>query len=73
MRCGFSFEENFPSRREVSRDVELYEMEDPMLGAPSRTVENGEEILLSPGDSGSDFLNHGLDLLDTDSQDPLMR
>ena len=44
-----------------------------MLGAPSRPVENGEEILLSPGDSGSDLLNHGLDLLDTDSQDPLMR
>lgn len=32
----------------------------------------GEEILLPPGDSGSYVLNHGLDPVDTDSQDPLM-
>ena len=40
---GF-LEEDFPSRGEVTREVELYEMEDLLKGAPSSLVEN-EEII----------------------------
>lgn len=41
--------ENFPSKGDVRRELELYEMGDPVECAPSHLVENGEEILLPPG------------------------
>ncbi|CAL5374326.1 unnamed protein product [Camellia sinensis] len=61
-------EEDFPSRGEVTREVEFYEMEDLLEGAPSSLVENEEIIPQAPRDSGSDLLTHGLDPMDEDSQ-----
>ncbi|KAI8529905.1 hypothetical protein RHMOL_Rhmol11G0011100 [Rhododendron molle] len=46
-------------------------MGNPTEGTPNHPVENGEEILLAPGDSGNDLLNHGLDPIAMNSQDPL--
>ena len=62
-------EEDFPSRGEVTRDVELHEMEDLLEGTPSSLVENEEIIFQAPRDSGSDLPARGLDPMDEDSQD----
>jgi hypothetical protein len=48
-------ENKFPSRGEIDKDLTLYEMMDPNEGAPSSLVENQEEILETPRDSGSDL------------------
>ena len=66
-------EEDFPSRGEVTREVELYEMEDLLEGAPSSLVENEEIIPQPPRDSGSDLPANGLDPMDEDSQDSQLR
>jgi hypothetical protein len=51
----------------------LYEMMDPNEGTPSSLVENQEEILETPRDSGSDLQSSGSALLEEDSQQPQPR
>jgi transposase InsO family protein len=63
-------ENEFPSRGEVDKDLTLYEMMDPNEGAPSSLVENQEEILETPRDSGSDLQPSGSAPLEEDSQQP---
>jgi hypothetical protein len=60
-------ENEFPSRSEVDKDLTLYEMMDPNEGVPSSLVENHEEILETPRDSGSDLQPSGSAPLEEDS------
>ena len=66
-------ENEFPSRGEVDKDLTLYEMMDPNEGAPSSLIENQEEILETPRDSGSDLQPSGSAPLEEDSQQPQPR
>ena len=66
-------EEDFLSRDEVCRDVELYKMQDPQEDTPGSLVENEEVIPQAPRGNGSDLLNHGLGPTDKDLQDSQMR
>ncbi|XP_028059899.1 uncharacterized protein LOC114263534 [Camellia sinensis] len=66
-------EEDFSSKGEVTKDVELYKMEDLLEGAPSSLVENEEIIPQAPRESGSDLPAHGLEPTDKDSQDSQLR
>ena len=63
-------ENEFPSRGEIDKDLTLYEMIDLNEGAPSSLVENQEEILETPRDSGSDLQPSGSTPLEEDSQQP---
>ena len=37
-------EKDFPNRGEVRKEIDLYEIEDPDIGAPSSSNENVKEI-----------------------------
>ena len=52
---GF-LKEDFPTRGEMDKDFQFYEMEDPKYGAISHSVEELEETLNLSGNSGSDFV-----------------
>ena len=47
-------ESEFPNIGEVEKNLTLYEMMDQEVGAPSRLVEDKEEIPETPKDNGSD-------------------
>ena len=47
-------EEDFPNKREIRKEIDLYETEDPDIGTPSSLNENVEEISQSLGDNRSD-------------------
>ena len=49
-------EEDYPTRGEIEKDFQFYEMEDPNNGAPSHSVEGLEETLNLLENSGSDFV-----------------
>ena len=49
-------EEDYPTRGEIEKDFQFYEMEDPDNGAPSYSVEGLEETLNLPKNSRSDFV-----------------
>ena len=49
-------EKDYPTRGEIEKDFQFYEMEDPDNGAPSHSVEGLEETLNLPENSGSDFV-----------------
>uniref|UniRef100_A0A2N9GE70 CCHC-type domain-containing protein n=1 Tax=Fagus sylvatica TaxID=28930 RepID=A0A2N9GE70_FAGSY len=66
-------ENEFPSRGDVDKDLTLYKMMDPNEDAPSSLVENQEEILETPRDSGSDLQPNGSAPLEEDSQQPQPR
>jgi hypothetical protein len=66
-------ENEFPSRGEVDKDLTLYEIMDPNEGAPSSLVENQEEILETPRDSGRDLQPSESASLEEDSQQPQPR
>jgi hypothetical protein len=63
-------ENEFLSRGEVDKDLTLYEMIDPNEGGPSSLVENQEEILETPRDSGSDLQLSGSAPLEENLQQP---
>lgn len=52
-------EDEFPTRGEVERNLEFYETMDREKSAPSRLVENDEEIPQTPRDNGSDLPRSG--------------
>jgi hypothetical protein len=66
-------EDEFPTRGEVYRNLELYETMDREDGALSRLVENEEEIPQTPRDNWSDLLPSGSIPLEVDSQQPQLR
>ena len=49
-------EEDYPTRGEINKDFQFYEMEDPDNGAPSHSVEGLEETLNLSKNNGSDFV-----------------
>ena len=49
-------EEDYPTRGEIEKDFQFYEMEDPDNGAPSYSVKGLEETLNLLENSGSDFV-----------------
>ena len=49
-------EEDYPTRGEIEKDFQFYEMEDPDNGAPSHSVEGLEETFNLPENSGSDLV-----------------
>ena len=49
-------EEDYPTRGEIDKDFQFYEMEDPDYGAPSHSIEGLEETLNPPKNSGSDYV-----------------
>ena len=63
-------ESEFPNKCEVEKNLTLYEMMDQEGSAPSRLVEDKEEIPKTPGDSGSDSQPSGSTPLEVDPQQP---
>jgi len=63
-------ESEFPNIGEVEKNLNLYEMMDQEGGAPSRLIEDKEEILETPRDSGSDSQPSGSTPLEVDPQQP---
>ena len=55
-------EEDYPTRGEIDKDFQFYEMEDLEYGTPSHLVEGLEETLNPSENSGRDFV---LDLTPT--------
>ena len=49
-------EENFPMRGEIDKDFQFYEMKDLEYGALSHSVEELEETLNPPRNSGNNFV-----------------
>ena len=49
-------EEDYPTRWEIEKDFQFYEMEDPDYGAPSHLVKGLEETLNLSENGGSDFV-----------------
>ena len=49
-------EEDYPTRGEIDKDFQFYEMKDPDYGAPSHLVEKLEETFNHPKKSGSDYV-----------------
>ena len=66
-------ESEFPNIGEVEKNLTLYEMMDQEVGAPSRLVEDKEEIPETPRDSGSDSQPSGSTPLEVDPQQPQPR
>ena len=66
-------EGEFPKKSEVEKNLTLYEMMDQEGGIPSRLVEDNEEILETPRDSGSDSQPSGSTPLEVDPQQPQPR
>ena len=48
--------EDYPTRDEIEKDFQFYEMKGPNNGTPSHSVEGLEETLNLPKNSGSDFV-----------------
>ena len=48
--------EDYPTRDEIEKDFQFYEMKDPDNGIPSHLVEGLEETLNLPENGGSDFV-----------------
>ena len=57
-RDAIFLEEDFPTKGEVTKDFQLYEMEDPGFSSTSHRVEEQEIILEAPGASMSDMSNN---------------
>ena len=66
-------ESEFPNIGEVEKNLTLYEMVDQEEGAPSRLVEDKEEIPETPRDSGSDSQPSRSTPLEVDPQQPQPR
>ena len=66
-------ESEFPNIGEVEKNSTLYEMMDQEVSAPSRLVEDKEEIPETPRDSGSDSQPSGSTPLEVDLQQPQPR
>ena len=66
-------ESEFPNIGEVEKNLTFYEMMDQEVGAPSRLVEDKEEIPETPRDSGSDSQPSGSTPLKVDPQQPQPR
>ena len=49
-------EEDYPTRGEIEKHFQFYEMEDPDNGAPNHSVEGLEETFNLPENSGSDLV-----------------
>ena len=49
-------EEDYPTRGEIDKDFQFYEMEDPDYGAPSHSIKGLEETFNLFENSGSDFM-----------------
>ena len=49
-------EKDYPTRGEIEKNFQFYEMEDPNNGAPSHSVEGLEETFNFPENSGSDLV-----------------
>ena len=49
-------EEDYPTRGEIEKDFQFYEMEDPNNGTSSHSVEGLEETFNLPENSGSDLV-----------------
>ena len=49
-------EEDYPTRNEIEKDFQFYEMEDQDNGVSSHSVEGLEETLNLPENSESDFV-----------------
>ena len=49
-------EKNYPTRGEIDKDFQFYEMEDLDYGVPSHSVEGLKETLNPSKNSGSDFV-----------------
>ena len=60
-------ENEYPTKGEVNKDLELYELVDQDRDAPSSLVKNVEEISQSPRDSGNDLPPSGSTPLEEDS------
>ena len=50
------FKEDYPTRGEIDKDFQFYEMEDPDYDTPSHSMEGLEETLNFLENSGSDFV-----------------
>ena len=48
--------DNFPTRGEIDKDFQFYEIEDPKYNASSHSVEELKETLNPSRNSGSDFV-----------------
>ena len=51
-------EEDYPTRGKIDEDFQFYEMEDLDYGSPSHSVEELEETLNPPENSGSDYMHN---------------
>ena len=49
-------EEDYPTKGEIDKDFQFYEMENPDYGAPSHLVEGLNEIFNPPKNSGNDYV-----------------
>ena len=72
-RDAIFLEEDFPSRGDVSKGIELYELDDPQRDIPTNQVEIEKIVLSPPRDSGSDILNGGSVPMDVDPYDTELR
>ena len=70
-RDFYFIENEFPNICEVEKNLTLYEMMDQEGGAPSRLVEDKEEIPETPRDSGSDLQPSGSTPLEVDLHNTL--
>ena len=50
--------EDYPTRGKIDEDFQFYEMEDLDYGSPSHSVEELEETLNPPKNSGSDYMHN---------------
>ena len=66
-------ESEFPNIGEVEKNLTFYEMMDQEVGAPSRLVEDNEEIPETPRDSGSNSQPSRSTPLEVDPQQPQPR
>ena len=48
--------EDYPTRGEIDKDFQFYEMKDPDYGTPNYSIEGLKETLNLPENSGSDFV-----------------
>ena len=55
-KCIFIRYSEFPTKGEIDKDFQFYEMEDPDDGASSYSVEGLEETLNPLENNGSDFV-----------------
>ncbi|OMO58188.1 Integrase, catalytic core [Corchorus capsularis] len=66
-------EKDFPRRREIEKEIDLYEKEDQDMEAPSSPIENEGAIPQTLGDNGGDLPSNSSMPVDEDSQAQLRR